>query len=108
MKFIHWGKAIKAREPSNERDPYALAVLKNVPGGAAGGYGCATRLCTIKPRPPFVAVSNTIEGGGVLEAIPALVQARNEDSIAKSYMKVRNNKGTMSHMQACKNDLRSF
>ena len=37
----------------------------------------------------------------------AVGQARNEDSIAKSYMKVRNN-GMMSYMQAHKNDSRSF
>ena len=84
-----------------------LAVLKNVRAGAAGGYGCTTRLCTLKPRPPFVAVASTLERGGVLEAVPALGQARNEDSIAKSYMKVRN-KSKMRYMHARKNDSRSF
>ena len=74
-------------------------------GEEPGGYGCATCLCTVKPTPPFVSVASTIEG--VLEAIPALGQARKEGSIAKSYMKVRN-EGTMSYMQARKNDSRSF
>ena len=49
--------------PSSEHDPYALAVLKNVRGGAAGGYGCAIRLCTLKPRPPFVTLASTLDGG---------------------------------------------
>ena len=39
---------------------------------------------TLKPRPPFPAVASTLAGDSVLEAIPALGQARNEDSIAKS------------------------
>ena len=65
MDGICWGKATKAKKPSNEHDPYALAVLKNVRGGAAGGYGCATRLCTVKPRPPFVEVASTLEGVGI-------------------------------------------
>ena len=81
-------------------------MLKNVRGGAAGGYGCTTHLCTVKPRPPFVAVASA-ERDGVLEVIPVLRQARNEDSIAKNYTKVHN-KGIMSYMQARKNDSRSF
>ena len=28
MDAIYWGKAIIAREPSNEHDPYAVAVLE--------------------------------------------------------------------------------
>ena len=39
-----WEKAPIAREPSNEHDPYAIAVLENVGGEAAGGSGCITRL----------------------------------------------------------------
>ena len=96
MDTVCWGKATIAREPSNEHDqymlavvsnnkhdPYALTVLKNVEGGAAGGYGCATCLCTVKQWPPFVAVASTVRGGGVLEAIPALKEARIEDSIVE-------------------------
>ena len=71
MGSICWGNAAKAKEASNEHNPYTLAVFKNVQGGVAGGYGCATRLCTVKPRPPFVAVAST-EVVGVFEAIPAL------------------------------------
>ena len=67
MDAICWGKDTKPREPSNEHDPYTLAVpssqrtrpirvtvLKNLPGGAAGGY---------KPRPPFVAVGGCSTAG---------------------------------------------
>ena len=63
MDAMCWGKATKARERSIEHNPYALAVLKNVRGGATGGYGYATRLCNVKPGPPFVAVASTLEGG---------------------------------------------
>ena len=38
--------AICWRKPSNEHDPYAIAVLDNIGGGATGGLGCATHLCT--------------------------------------------------------------
>ena len=44
MDAISWGKATIAKEPSNEHDPYAVAVLENVGGGAAGGSGVAIRL----------------------------------------------------------------
>ena len=42
-----------ARKSSNEHDPYAVAVLENVGGGAAGSSGCPTRLCTLKPKVSF-------------------------------------------------------
>ena len=38
-------------------------LLKNVGGGAAGGLGCTTRLCTVKPRPPSVVVASIASGG---------------------------------------------
>ena len=38
-------------------------MLKNALGGAAGGYGCAIRLCTLKSRTPFLAVRYYYSGG---------------------------------------------
>ena len=75
-------------------------------GGAAGGSGCTTRLCTVKPKTSiYIALTITARGGGVVEAIPALGQACNKDT--RSYKQARN-KDTMSFIQACNNDTRSF
>ena len=63
MDAICWGRATIAKEPSNEHDPYAVAVLENVGGAAAGGSGCATRLSTVKPKDPSVAVASTAKVG---------------------------------------------
>ena len=88
MDAICCGKATKVREPSNEHYPYALAVpskqrawpirassAQECAGEAPSGFSCATRHCTVKSSPPFVAVPITLEWGGVWEAIP--VQNRN-------------------------------
>ena len=37
MDTICWGKATVVREPSNEHNPYTVAVLENVGGGGEGG-----------------------------------------------------------------------
>ena len=61
-----------------------------------GGHDCSFSIFggARAPRPPcstaYVVVASTVERGGILEAMPALGQACNEDSITKSYMKVRN------------------
>ena len=104
MDAICWGKATIAREPSNKHKLYAVAVLDSVGGGAAGGSGGATRLCTVKPK-ASICSGCQYRSKGVLEAIPALGQAFNKDT--KSCMQARS-KEAMSYMQAHNNNTRSF
>ena len=86
MNAICWEKAIIAGEPSNEHDPYAVTVFENVGGGAAGGSGCNNRLCTVKPKASICSDCQYHErGDGVMEAIPALGQARDKDM--RSYLR---------------------
>ena len=59
MDTIYWGKGTIAREPSNEHDPYAVAVLENV--GKEQQVALASALQS--PRPPGVAVASTTRGG---------------------------------------------
>ena len=95
MDAICWGKATIASEPSNEHDPYAVAVLKNV-GGRKNSRWFWLHYSPLhcKAQGLHLWFPVPLEGVGVVEAIPALGQACNKD--------------TMSYMQACNNDTRGF
>ena len=108
MDAICWRRATITREPSNEHDACAVAMLENVGGGAAGGSGCATCLCTVKPKASICGGCQYRQrGGGVVEALPALGQARNKDTRSYTSMEAHN-KDMMSYMQARNNNSRSF
>ena len=67
-----------ARELSNEHEPCAVAVVENAGGGAVGGSGCTTCLCTVKPKASICSGCQFASEGEIMEAIPVLGQARKQ------------------------------
>ena len=79
MDATCWGKATRAGEPSNERNPNAVAVLEDVGEGAAGGSGCATCPCTLKPKASICSGYEYHLRVGSWKLLSALGQIHNKD-----------------------------
>ena len=81
-------------------------LLKNVGGGAAGGLGCTTHLCTVKPRPPSVVVASIASGGCGLGGYTS-AGAGTQQGHEELYASMQQTHDEL-YIQAHKNDTRSF